>query len=297
MPKVALVVNPFATRVSPEALSLVCAELEPVGDIEVIRTEQAGHATELVTDACGRHVDAVLVFSGDGGFNEALNGLEGDIPIGFLPGGGTSVLPRALGLPHDPTAAAKQLAEAFVAQRTRRISLGRVNGRRFAFAAGVGIDAEAVRRVDEMGRTQDGKRPGDLAFARAVVAAVASNRGHLEPALDIAGHGRAAVAFVANGNPYTYARNIPMPLVPDADFELGLDFVAPARIRRRSLLWTAYALLRGHPRAANFLVGHDLDRIEIRCDHPLPLQVDGEDLGDVEEAVFEAERSAVSVLV
>jgi hypothetical protein len=28
----------------------------------------------------------------------------------------------------------------------------------------------------------------------------------------------------------------------------------------------------------------------------MPLQADGEDLGDVEEAVFEAERGAVSVL-
>ena len=166
------------------------------------------------------------------------------MPIGFLPGGGTSVLPRALGLPRI---------------RSRRRGNGRrdprrahaphlprpVNGRRFSFAAGVGIDAEAVRRVDQMGREQDGKRPGDLAFARAIVASIAANRGHVDADLEVAGFGRAAFAFVANGNPYTYARNIPMPLVPDADFELGLDFVAPVRIRRRSLLWTTYALLAG----------------------------------------------------
>jgi diacylglycerol kinase family enzyme len=295
--RVALVVNPFASSVSDERLAAVGDELKKAGELDVFLTEHPGHATELVTDACGRGVDAVVVFSGDGGFNEALNGLEGDVPIGFLPGGGTSVLPRALGVPHDPVAAAAQIAEALASRRTRRITLGRVNGRRFSFAAGVGIDAEAVRRVDEMGRSDDGKRPGDLAFARAVAAAVAANRGHVEPALELVGHGRAAFAFVANGSPYTYAKNIPMPLVPDADFELGLDFVAPTRIRRRSLLWTTYALLRGHPQRANFLVGHDLDRIEIRCDRPLPLQVDGEDLGDVEEAVFEAERGAVSVLV
>jgi hypothetical protein len=30
---------------------------------------------------------------------------------------------------------------------------------------------------------------------------------------------------------------------------------------------------------------------------PMPLQLDGEDLGDVTEVVFEAERDAVSVLV
>ena len=38
-------------------------------------------------------------------------------------------------------------------------------------------------------------------------------------------------------------------------------------------------------------------RLEVRCDVPLPLQADGEDLGDVTEAVFEAERRAISVLL
>jgi len=294
---VALVANPFASRVNEESHARVRTELEKVCDLAVVLTEHRGHATELVTEACRRGVDAVVVFSGDGGFNEALNGLEGDVPIGFLPGGGTSVLPRALGVPPDPVAAAAQIAGALTSQRTRRISLGRVNGRRFSFSAGVGIDAEAVRRVNEMGRAEDGKRPGDLAFARAIVGSIAASRGHVDPALELAGHGRAAFAFIANGSPYSYAKKVPVQLVPDADFELGLDFVAPVRIRRRSLLWTSYALLRGHPRAAKFLVGHDLDRIEIRCDRPLPLQVDGEDLGDIDKAVFEAERSAVSVLV
>jgi len=295
--KIALIVNPFASRVTDKRLATIEGELGRVGELETFHTARPKHATELVTECCGREVDAVVVFSGDGGFNEALNGLEGEVPIGFLPGGGASVLPRALGLPTDSVAAAKQIAEAIGAGRTRRIALGRVNGRRFAFSAGVGIDAEAVRRVDEMGRADDGKRPGDLAFARAIVASIAAKRGHVDAALDLVGHGRAAFAFVANGAPYSYVKGIPVQLVPDADFELGLDFVAPCRIRRRSLLWTSYALLRGHPRAAKFLVGHDLDRIEIRCDRPLPLQVDGEDLGDITEAVFEAERDAVSVLV
>jgi hypothetical protein len=45
------------------------------------------------------------------------------------------------------------------------------------------------------------------------------------------------------------------------------------------------------------LRGHDLDRIVVRCDVPTPLQSDGEDLGDVQEAVFEARRDALAVLV
>lgn len=297
MPKAVLVVNPFATRVSEDRLARVRAELERAAEIEVVLTERPHHATELVAEACREGVDAVVVFSGDGGFNEALNGLEQDVPIGFLPGGGTSVLARALGLPTDPVRAARLLAEALTAGRTRRISVGRVNGRRFAFGAGIGLDAEAVRRVDALGRRADGKRPGDLAFAMAIVRALAAQRGHVEPQLEVAGFGRAAVAFVANANPYTYAKRLPLPIAPEADFELGLDVVAPVRIRRRTLPANALRVLTGRVRRGAYLYGHDLDGIEIRCDVPLPLHADGEDLGDVESAVFEAERSAVSVLL
>jgi diacylglycerol kinase family enzyme len=292
-----LVVNPFASRVTEERISVVERELARVADLTTIRTERPRHATELVSEAARNRATAIVVFSGDGGFNEALNGLHADVPIGFLPGGGTSVLPRALGLPLDPVAAARQVADAIESGRTRRITLGSVNGRRFAFSAGVGLDAEAVRRVDEMGRASDGRRPGDMAFALAIMRVLAAKRGHLEPALEIEGLGRAAFAFVANGTPYTYAKRVPLPLVPEADFELGLDVVAPMRIRRRSLLRTAWALLRGHGNTGPVLYGHDLDRVVIRCDEPMPLQADGEDLGDVQDVVFEAQRGAVAVLV
>ena len=295
--RVTLVVNPFATRVSEERLAEVREELDRAAELEVVLTERPGHATELVTEACRSGAEAVVVFSGDGGFNEGLNGLECDLPIGFLPGGGTSVLARALGLPTDPVEAARLLAEAIAAGRTRRITVGRVNGRRFAFGAGVGLDAEAVRRVNALGRRADGKRPGDLAFALAIVRALAAQRGHVEPQLEVAGLGRAAIAFVANSNPYTYAKRLPLPIAPEADFELGLDVVAPVRIRRRTLPANALRLLTGHVRHGPYIYGHDLDRVEITCDSPMPLHADGEDLGDVEHVIFEAERAAVSVLV
>jgi hypothetical protein len=48
-------------------------------------------------------------------------------------------------------------------------------------------------------------------------------------------------------------------------------------------------------RAPGVIYRHDLDRIEVRCRTLLPLQVDGEDLGDVDHASFECERGAVEV--
>jgi diacylglycerol kinase (ATP) len=294
--RAALVVNPFATRVTEERLAAVRAELERVAELDVVLTERPEHATELVSNACRGGVEAVVVFSGDGGFNEALNGLESDVPIGFLPGGGTSVLPRALGLPAEPLAAARQLADAMAASRTRRISLGRVNGRRFSFASGIGLPAEVVRRVDGLGRRHDGRRPGDFAFVAAVVRALAERRGRLEPCLEIADHGRAAAVFVANLRPYTYAGRLPLPFVPEAAVELGLDFLAPVAASPASVPIVAAQILSGRARGGRYLRGHDLDRIEVACDVPLPLHADGEDLGDAEHVVFETDRDAVAVL-
>jgi diacylglycerol kinase family enzyme len=295
--RVALVVNPFATGVSAERLAAVHDALAVAVDLDVVLTERPRHATELVTEACRGGAEAVVVFSGDGGFNEALNGLESDVPIGFLPGGGTSVFSRALGLPRDPVDAARQLAGALAADRTRRISLGRVNGRRFAFAAGIGLPADVVRRVDSLGRRGDGRRPGDLAFAWAIVRELAERRGRLEPQLEIEGYGRAAAAFVANGSPYTYAGPLALPIAREAEFGRGLDLIAPLEVAPLALPSVAARVLSGHASGRRFLREHDLDRIEIRCDVPLPLHADGEDLGDVERAVFEAERNAASVLV
>jgi diacylglycerol kinase family enzyme len=295
-----LIVNPFASAVNKARIAAVQGELGRVAEVSTVLTQRPRHATELAEEAsvagdCG----AVLVFSGDGGFNEALNGLDGKVPVGFIPGGGTSVLPRALGLPADPVAAAAQLADALAAGRSRRITLGRVNGRRFAFSAGIGLDAEAVRRLDALGRRADGRRPGDFRFVLTLGGLLLERRGRFDPALEIEGLGRAAFAFVANGSPYTYAKRLPIVVAPQADFELGLDIVAPVRVRPTSVpRLVSYALRgRGQEHDAGILYGHDLDRISVRCDRPLPLQVDGEDLGDIEEALFEAERAAVAVLV
>jgi diacylglycerol kinase family enzyme len=285
-----LIVNPFASAVNEPRIEAVARAL---GSPEVVRTERGGHATEIAREACGR-ADAIYVFSGDGVFNEAVNGADAETPFGFVPGGGSSVLPRALGLPRDPVRAAERIAHG----RTRRISLGRVNGRRFAFSAGIGLDAELVRAVDALGRTPDGKRPGDLRYAWTVTRMVAGRRARFEPALEVAGLGRAAFALVANCDPYTYLGPLPLRFAPLATFEGGLDLVAPVDVGPGTLPRILYYVVRGHGQehSRDVLYGHDLDRIDLRCDVPLPLQADGEDLGDVTEAVLESERDALTVI-
>ena len=293
----ALIVNPFSSSVTEPRLQAVEEALSAHARVETIQTSRRDHAVELAREA-GRTHEAVLVFSGDGVFNEVLNGLDRPVPVGFIPGGRTNVLPRALGLPRDAVAAARRIGLALETGHTRTISLGRVNGRRFAVSAGLGFDAELIRRIEERGRAHDGRLPGDLVVAWLMTRQLASHPGGYVPALEIEGLGRAAFALVANGDPYSYAGPLALHLVPDASFEFGLDVVAPVSMRARSLPFVfARSVLGRRADRKRLLGGHDLDLIDIRCDVPMPLHVDGEDLGDVTEGHFECERGAVAVLV
>jgi diacylglycerol kinase family enzyme len=275
-----LIVNPFASRVTKERVRAVEDRLDVV---ETVLTERRGHATELAAQAVG---DAVFVFGGDGVVNEVLNGLPEGKPLGIVPGGHTNVFARALGAPEDPARAV----------RARRISVGRVNGRRFAFSAGIGVDADVVRELETEARGRDAKRRGDLAYARVVARKLMNG---YDPDLEVEGLGRAASVFVSNDAIFTYAGPLPFRFSPDARFELGLDVCAPGRVGPLHALRLVGRVVagRGLAGAAGVLAAHDVDRIRVTCDRPRPLQVDGEDLGDVTEAVFEAERAAVDVLV
>jgi diacylglycerol kinase family enzyme len=275
-----LIVNPLASRVTEERVRAVAERLRAV---ETLLTERRGHATELAAGAAG---DAVFVFGGDGLVNEALNGLSAGKPLGIVPGGHTNVLARALGVPRDPAAAT----------RARRISVGRVAERRFAFSAGIGVDSEAVRELDTIKRGRDGRRPSDLAYARVVARRLL---GGYEPRLEIEGLGRAALLFVSNDAVFSYAGPVPLRFSPEARFELGIDVTAPERAGALTALRLVgrLAIGRGLAGAPGVLAQHDIDSVAVRCDEPLPLQADGEDLGDVTDAVFEAERDAVTVLV
>ena len=278
--RASLIVNPYASRVTEERVRLV---EERLGAVETLLTERRGHATELAASSVG---DAVFVLGGDGVVNEVVNGLPPGRPLGVIAGGHTNVFARAIGAPEDPAAA----------QTSRRISLGRVNGRRFAFAAGIGVDSDAVRELDTIQRGRDGRRPGDLAYARVVARRLLSG---YEQRLDLEGLGRAALVFVSNHAVFSYAGPVPLRFSPEARFELGLDVTAPERAGRATAMRLAGRLSvgRGIAGAPGVLTLHDADRVVVRCDEPLPLQADGEDLGDVTEAVFEAERNAIDVLV
>ena len=152
--------------------------------------------------------------------------------------------------------------------------------------------------MDQLGR-RDGRRPGDVAFVRTLAGILVRRGLRLQPAMTVLGRDRVALVLVANCDPYTYAGPVAVHATPNARFELGLDVVAPRAVAPWQLpRLVAWALAgRGQVSSPRALYLHDVDELEVECDLPTPLQADGEDLGDVVSARFEAERDALRVVV
>jgi diacylglycerol kinase family enzyme len=295
-------VNPVASRANARTLGQAVLALAPC-EIEVVTTDHAGQAGDLARESVDLGHDAVVVLAGDGTANDVLNRVGMEIPVGLLPAGGTSVLPRALGLPNQVREAAEKVREAALSRRTRTIALGTINGRRFAFAAGVGFDADVVRRVDAAGRAR-GRRPSDTWFAMQAMRTLAAGR-YRRPLLTVEIPGqepiRGASVLIANTHPWSYVGKRPMHVADRATFDGGLDLVIPNDFRRRhAMRLFRYAFMTGkhaddHDAKVRYV--HDVEEAIIHCDAPLPAEVDGDDIGDLTAARLSVVREGARLLV
>jgi diacylglycerol kinase family enzyme len=289
-----VIVNPYATTVSARLRSLVVHALRSSYHVDAIDTEARDHATELARQAAREGYDVVVAFGGDGTVNEAANGLvDSDTPLSCLPGGRANVYCRMLGIPTDVIDATEHLLQVADRWRPRRVDLGRVNGRHFLFSAGVGLDASVVERVDAHPRLK--ARAGEWYYAWTGVKTF--NRRYLAhpPRFEAElGEQRVAgvTAIVQNASPYTFFGNRPVHIGEGATLESG-DLAGVVLERANPLdmpaiIWRVLsqrARVSGHRRIRAFggLTGLRLKSLDQR---PLPLQVDGDYIGEVAEAVF-----------
>jgi diacylglycerol kinase family enzyme len=294
-PRVLLIWNPVSTGVDAEAVGAVSVTIAEQTQLVAINTRESGDAGRLAKQATAEGYDAVFVLGGDGTANEVVNGLGNALPIGVLPAGGTSVLPRVLGLPSGIQDCATRLCVALGEGSTRSVSLGTLNGRRFTFAAGVGLDAEIVQRIDERGRGGEGveaKRPGDIWFVREAIDLLLSGD-YAEPRVRVHLPGQpqplpAATMFIANCDPWSFAGPLPLRVAPDASFEDGLDLVLIESVQGRSAPRRIGSLLRRKRGATQDDESDGVRRVRniesarIECDEAIPVQVDGEFVGELE---------------
>jgi len=243
------------------------------------------------------------VLGGDGTLNEALNGVAGtETPLGVLPGGGTNVFARTHRIPEDPVEATAALLERIrEGTAPKRINLGLVNGRYFGFIAGVGFDAAVVRQVERRFRMK--KAIGEWYFVSRAVRTYFFNYNTREAPITIrlpdgTEHTGLRVAIAGNSNPFTFLGERPFQVTPLADAERGLDVTGVRSLRLHHVLrfvWRAFGS-GGQIHLRNVVGLHDLDRFDVIGAHPLPLQLDGDFVGEAARFEFSSAPNALNLI-
>jgi diacylglycerol kinase (ATP) len=145
--RIVLVFNPQSGRIRAKArmLDRVLPALTRAGmKVDVRPTERPGHATEIAAEAAREGVERVLGWGGDGTLNELVRGLAGTpTALGVLPGGTVNVFAREVGIPRS----IEEAAAVFTSGEVKSIPIGMASERPFLLMAGVGLDAEVVRRL------------------------------------------------------------------------------------------------------------------------------------------------------
>src|SRR3954470_5011783 len=299
-----IIVNPYASTVSDRLRHLVVYALQGRYEVDAVDTQARGHATELCREAAHEGYDVVVAFGGDGTVNEAINGLRGsDTAFTCLPGGRTNVFARMLGIPNDVVDATEHLLRVADVWAPRRIDLGRVNERAFTFSAGVGLDARVVERVDSHPRLK--VRLGEWYFTWAGISIFSRRYMFNAPRLVVEFEGRSVeggLSFIQRSHPYTYFDRRPVDVAEGAELDNGL--LAGVVLRRArpleipTVMWRALAKrarIVKHRQVTSFLTPGEV-RVTSRDGAPVPVQVDGDFIGEMEEARFAVAPRALTVV-
>ena len=243
---------------------------------EHAETRGPGDGERLAREAATAGAQLVVAVGGDGTLNEVVNGVRSagaQTPVGAVLTGRGCDACRNFGVPRDPVAAVRALADGHNA----RFDLGRAewtDGRRrwFAISAGAGFDAEVARRA------QTWRMRGTLSYLAAVLASVHRHR-PTDAVLEVDGVAEppAPITAVVAANGRWFGGG--MKIAPHADPADGaFDIVVLGALGRLELLRWLPTIYPGthlrHPRvrvrrARRLRVGGT----------PLPTHVDGEPAG------------------
>lgn len=273
-----VILNPAAGGCSAEEVQRVlerhfsCAD----GSCRVHRTTGAENLEELAREAAREGCEVVIAAGGDGTVSAVAGGLVGTkVPLGILPLGTGNVLARELGIPLGLEEACVLIAGP---HRETAIDALRIETRHFFTQVGIGIDALMIRDTSKAQK----KRFGRLAYLWTAATRLWGSRPRrfvirLPGQPDLRSH--ASQVLVANSKtlgqkPFTWG--------PDIRLDDGRANVCVVKART---LWhylkLALAVARGRHRENPHVVYLVADReIEIASSKPMPVQADGEIVGE-----------------
>jgi diacylglycerol kinase (ATP) len=269
--RVLLIVNPGSRRGARRQAHALSAFARRGVACDVVLTEHRGHAAE-VAEQRGREYDAVFTLGGDGTVMEVIGTLaHSSVPIGVLPGGTGNLIARVLGIPLRVGTAVDALLDGDEA----RIDLGSIGGHRFAFAAGVGIDATMVEATSAALKG----RFGVLAYVwTGARAALRHDKFRVTATVDGVHHERVATMVMVANFGAVFRDLITLgPGIRQDDGMLDLCVFSPRGLR--DSIRVTWRLLRKDFRTDPCMLYTAGRRIRIETDLPRSVQADGDLVG------------------
>ncbi|MFC7342719.1 diacylglycerol/lipid kinase family protein [Saccharopolyspora griseoalba] len=228
-----LVINPAAGGgLTAKVVGELVDHLRAVCEVRTVMATSAEGTEAAVRRAVADEADVLAVVGGDGVAHLAVQACaESETALALLPAGTGNDLARGLGIPREPVAAARAMAEAIGCESRRRIDLGKVAGTGwFATVLCAGFDAATNARANRM-RWPRGQRRYDLATALELA-------GLRQQPLRVETEGKLLdlnATLVALGNTPFYGGGVPV--CPGADPGDGLfDVTVVGEVSRRELL-------------------------------------------------------------
>jgi len=265
--------NPLAGAADPRRFDATLSALRQAGArLEVVATARHGDARQAAADAVSSgRFDAIIAAGGDGTVHDVVDALVGQpIPLGIIPLGTANVFARELNLPRTPDALANMLIRGTVEE----IHVGQVNERPFLFVVGIGFDAEAVHFFAREGN----RKLGRAGLFWPVAHALLTDRDR--PLRVTTAQGESEAQWVIATRIKHYAGNLL--LAPDADLRQPFLHL----LRMKGTGW-----LSRIPQLASFTIGQphlapatSIERVDwarIEGDPAVPVQIDGEALGEL----------------
>ena len=149
--RIIFVVNPISgTQGKKAILKCIDERLErSIYDYSIVKTEYAGHATQIAANAVREKVDVVVAIGGDGTINEIARSLvHTETVLGIIPCGSGNGLARHLRIPMEPKAAIDVINRGY----ELCIDYGKINNILFFCTCGVGFDAFISLKFADSGK-------------------------------------------------------------------------------------------------------------------------------------------------
>jgi len=266
--KLCIILNPAAKGDQARRTLDQMAKLVP--EAKIFLTERVGHGEVLAKEASEQGYRTIIAAGGDGTVNEVLNGLDPErCTLGVLPVGTMNVLALELGIPSRLDKA----LEIIRAGKRKRLDLGVANQRRFLQLAGVGLDAETVRRTHPDAKRAWGPWSYLLTAAQLMVAPAPVLRVETVEGKEVKG----AMVLVGNGRHY----GGPFQFFPKADMADGLlDVCVFPKSGPLDLLWYLQAVLLGGPDSLPEVTYWQVSGLKVTAEERVALEVDGEYCGE-----------------